>query len=102
MNKEVIIDIENPKDNDAISREDALMALTGEWTEITDEIIHRFIRRIKALPSVNPQEKTGYWIDADGDNAICSCCNRLNHLYGTYCKHCGTKMDKAESEINNG
>ena len=45
---------------DAISREDALMALTGEWTEITDEIIHRFIKRIKALPPVTPQPKTGH------------------------------------------
>ena len=41
--------------DDAISREDALMALTGEWTELTDELIHQFIRRIKNLPSVNPQ-----------------------------------------------
>ena len=41
---------------DAISREDALMALTGEWTESTDEIIHRFIKRIKALPSVTPKQ----------------------------------------------
>ena len=37
------------------------------------------------------QSKTGHWIAADGDNAICSCCNRLNRLYGTYCKHCGAK-----------
>ena len=44
---------------DAISREDALMALTGEWTESTDELIHRFIRRIRTLPSVKPQPK---WI----------------------------------------
>lgn len=48
---------------------------------------------IDNAPPVNPQEpKTGYWIDADGNNAICSCCNRLNHFYGTYCKHCGAKM----------
>ena len=40
---------------DAISREDALLALTGNWTELTDEIIHRFIKRIKSLPPVNPQ-----------------------------------------------
>ena len=38
------------------------MALTGEWTELTDEIIHRFIKRIKTLPSVTPVEKTGRWI----------------------------------------
>ena len=42
--------------------------------------------------------KTGHWIDADGDNAICGCCNRLNHLYGTYCKHCGAKMESEESD----
>ena len=42
---------------DCISREDALMALTGEWTELTDEIIHRFIKRIKSLPPVKPTEK---------------------------------------------
>lgn len=35
---------------DCISREDALMALTGEWTELTDEVIHRFIKRVKNLP----------------------------------------------------
>jgi hypothetical protein len=43
---------------DVISREDALMAITGEWTEPTDELIHRFIKRIKKLPPVNPQPKT--------------------------------------------
>lgn len=60
-----IKDLEHPEKNvvvivpcsDCISREDALMALTGEWTELTDEIIHRFIKRIKALPPVTPQQK---------------------------------------------
>lgn len=45
------------------------------------------------------EPKIGHWIDAGGDNAICGCCNRLNHLYGTYCKHCGAKMvEPQESE----
>ena len=44
---------------DAISREDALMALTGEWTESRDELIAKFIRRIKKLQSVEPVER---WI----------------------------------------
>lgn len=34
----------------------------------------------------------GYWLDDDGNNAVCSFCNRLNHLYGEYCKHCGTRV----------
>jgi len=44
----------------------------------------------------NPEPNIGQWIDADGDNAICGCCNRLNHLYGTYCKHCGAKMESED------
>ena len=32
--------------------------------------------------------KMGSWIAVDG-GAICSCCNRLNLVYGKYCKHCG-------------
>lgn len=54
------------------------------------------IAKINDLPSVTPQPKTGRWIDADDGypfNAICSSCNRLNHLYGNYCKHCGAKME---------
>ena len=46
-----------------------------------------------AIKVLKQKPKTGYWIDDDGDNAICSCCNRLNHLYGDYCKHCGAKME---------
>lgn len=49
--------------DDCIKREDALMALTGEWTEPTDEIIHRFVKRIKNLPPVTPAEKVGHWIE---------------------------------------
>ena len=46
---------------DAISREDALMALTGEIkeTDTIETIIARSGRRIKSLPSVNPQTR---WI----------------------------------------
>ena len=52
--------------------------------------------------ALEQQQKTGHWIDADDGypfNAICSSCNRLNHLYGNYCKHCGAKMvEPQESE----
>lgn len=51
------------------------------------------IDAVDNMPSITPQPKTGHWIAADGDNAICGCCNRLNRLYGTYCKHCGAKME---------
>lgn len=62
-------------------------------------IVHHARRIIEDMPSVTPKAKTGYWIDADDGypfNAICSSCNRLNHLYGNYCKHCGVKMGVEE------
>ena len=56
-----VIDALKPEPcEDVISREDALMALTGEWTESNDELIHRFIRCIKNLSPVTPQPKTLY------------------------------------------
>lgn len=50
----------------------------------------------ETIKALEKESKTGHWIGADGDNAICGCCNRLNHLYGTYCKHCGAKMIEAQ------
>ena len=111
MNKEVTIDIENPKSNDVISREDALMALTGEWTELTDEIIHRFIRRIKALPSVNPQ--TGHWIEhpeietstpeylmfyecSECGDKQCFCKSDIHKKH--FCNNCGARMESEKNE----
>ena len=41
--------------DDLIRREDALMSLTGEWKESRDEILSKAIRRIKRLPSVQPE-----------------------------------------------
>ena len=57
------------------------------------------IENLEAISEILEQQSTvkyGYWIDADGDNAICGRCNRLNHLYGAYCKHCGAMMIERE------
>lgn len=90
----------------AISREDALMCLTGEWTEITDEIIHRFIKRIKALPPVNPQPDTAHWIiveelhgewEGTKKYACDKCGEKVGVFKSNYCPNCGRRMvDKQE------
>lgn len=86
--------------DDLISREDALMALTGEWEEPTDDLIYvyRFIRRIRDLPSVKPQPKTGQWLygtyindDSGHYYAECSECHNVR-IIGNYCPNCGAKM----------
>lgn len=97
---------QDPCEND-ISREDALMALTGEWTDSTDELIHKFIRRIRTLPSVTPQPKRGRWMPieydgyADGypvwDKWECSECGWEHsgdkESLTAFCPNCGTKME---------
>ena len=100
---------------DTISREDALMCLTGEIkeTDTIETIIARSGRRIKSLPSVKPQEpKTGHWIEPQQDDGMsdpiyyqvrCSECgfdldpqtwHMELHQYGAdkFCPNCGAKM----------
>ena len=101
---------------DAISREDALMALTGEWTELTDEMIHHFIKRIKKLQPVTPQLKTGHWewVQYDSNPNIgnwhCSECGRIVFLLRSqksdgsplydYCPWCGAKMQEVTTDAD--
>lgn len=41
----------------------------------------------------------GEWICANESCAICNKCNRLNQMYGDFCKYCGADMRK-KSESN--
>ena len=109
---EAIKALEQEPCEDAISREDALMALTGEWTDST-ELIYRFIRQIRTLPSVDPQPKTGHWINwKEAGNYIpsetrfeCSVCHDAAQtlcngfdLLSSYCPNCGAKMQEVKDE----
>ena len=60
---EIFKALEQEPCEDAISREDALMALTGEWTVSKDELIAKFVRRIKKLQSVIPKDDRQELID---------------------------------------
>lgn len=40
----------------------------------------------------------GKWICANESCAICSKCNRLNEMYGDFCKYCGADMRKESEE----
>ena len=96
--------LEQESSEDCISRENTLKAMIEQLGIRNEDYLipaeATLYKVVKNMPPVTPQPKTGYWIDADGDNAICGCCNRLNHLYGTYCKHCGARMvETQESEV---
>ena len=113
MNKEVTIDIENPKDNDLISRQTVqdyiakylsqyLYNDVREAVEVIDEYIGE-------LPSVKPQEKTGHWIELgcvgnDNYNFECSECHHTDTqskaVKVNYCWYCGARMfEPQESEV---
>ena len=93
--------------DDAVSRQKALLSLTGEdLPKDRDKYIALVNERIKALPPVRPQEQTGHWIydDECHEHGHCSECGygRVDLVNGephNYCPNCGAKMvEPQESE----
>jgi hypothetical protein len=100
---------------DAISREDALMCLTGKF-EIREyapsELVSIFSKRIKALPPVTPIRPKGHWIDKqrlfDSCSAECSSCHKRSNgymhdngfslvsTYYDFCPKCGSDNREVE------
>ena len=95
--------------SDAVSREDALTALTGDITGyIIEDYIARTRIRLQNLPPVTPKQRTGKWIkvvtetDSFGNETYhheCSVCKCNKSGWGEYrfCPNCGTKIE-GESE----
>lgn len=59
-------------------------------------------QKIKDLPPVTPQPKTGYWIDT-GSGQMCSRCGEIQYGYDSFrrfCASCGAKMiDQQEMQL---
>ena len=93
---------------DAVSRQAVLEQIncwigSGEYvyTSATDYLK----RRIQDIPPVNPQPKTGHWIDRevyDADRWKCSECGRTEPYKENYCPNCGSyngaKMVETQTE----
>ena len=91
--------------NDLISRQMAIDALSSIFapTPTQKDMVGDCLEVIEKLPSVQPEQKNGHWINAYPDiepnpmfmYGICSVCgfeqalsNKLN-----FCPNCGAKMD---------
>ena len=102
--------LEHPEENvvaivpcgDAISRQKVLDVINLNWYYRKN-----CIEAIENLPSVNPQQKTGYWIlTSDDDYEYCTCSecgyqNGENWMIGSqikFCQECGAKMQEAKEE----
>jgi len=91
---------------DAISRQAVIKCL--EKGDTLSSIDHRLIDKIKRLPPVTQEPKTGHWIaDVDrwGDVVTtingykCDKCNAFNSDKDNYCPNCGRRMvEPQESE----
>lgn len=84
----------------AISRQ-AVIDITWEEPSYTDalNVLTEVRDKVKALPPVKPQEKTGHWIQIDSDKCKCDQCEVISFIAmypngdANYCPYCGAKMD---------
>lgn len=77
---------------DAVSREDALTALTGDITGYTiEDYIARTRVRLQNLPPVTPKPRTGHWRHYEG-MLICSECG--TEFYDDIIEYCGDDVPK--------
>ena len=94
---------EQKTDGDTISRQAVLdlprIKTHNEWGNIIKESVD--VENVRQLPPVNPQPKTGHWIDimvGDMPAQACDQCNTFYPLAYTggghhYCPNCGAKME---------
>ena len=111
MNKEVIIDIENPKDNeqdDAISREAVKELIKCGVSTDTYDDVEQVCKWIDALPSVT--QKSGVWVEIDDEPHEVWECDHCGFVIDgsgciepyeyrdtyKYCPNCGAKMESEE------
>ena len=99
MNKEVINDIENPKDNDSISRAIAKTRIYLKYVNRPD-ICKAMFKILDGVPSVQPSHK-GHWIQLDYQRGKfeCSECHTQGYVdtcmyepKWKYCPNCGASM----------
>ena len=96
--------LDQPPCEDAISRQAVLDIDFKRIILTTAKPAEMIEQKVKALPSINPQPKTGHWI-GDEFGSKCSCCGIHTHLDKfnrpmkfKYCSMCGAKM--VESQEN--
>ena len=79
---------------DAIRRQ-AVMDCFKKWQPYMATRLHEFEKELSALPPVNPQPKTGKWMETDSADPywyMCSECHRRLFEQEAFCPSCGAKM----------
>lgn len=95
---------------DAISRQSAIFLANDLKQDLPDdehladivmahnEGVSEYQTQLSLLPPVNPQSKTGHWIDTDEGFSPCKCseCETVEFKKSKYCPNCGAKMQEIE------
>lgn len=84
---------------DAISRQAVINAIANTCFWLSSDDWEELIKCINSIPPVNPQPKTGYWIELDSDDPyqyMCSECHRRVDDKESYCPSCGAIMQESE------
>ena len=87
---------------DLIDRQAAIDVL-GVFTQ-ADALGHTPKQIVEALPSAQPERKTGVWLDDDENGKVmtsgycpyCSVCKEMAECITKYCPHCGAEMEGVE------
>jgi rubrerythrin len=87
---------------DAVSRQ-AVEKITWEEPTFTDalNVLAEVRDKVRALPSVSPQQRTGRWVkDGQGGRYkwMCSNCGTHQRALYDYCPSCGTRMAESEDK----
>ena len=88
--------------DDLISREDTKQAIRHKFKTLAERCEINEV--LNSMPSVQPKEKTGHWIEQEDYGEIYYCCTICGEPYVTiegtpkdnqmnYCPCCGAKME---------
>ena len=96
-------------DNDTISRKEVTKLIKYWYEGLVIGNINGLIKRIEAMPSVEPMQKKGVWrFDKEREMSRCSECGGAPPFYpvssayyeSAFCPHCGACMTEEREEEN--
>jgi hypothetical protein len=98
--KVVIKALEQEPCEDAISRRDMALNIVSFYNKATGKkkTLDFLCKCVERLPSMQPKQRTGHWIDNQTRKDLCNCseCGALSKAYTKYCPNCGAKMEVTE------
>lgn len=98
--------LEQEPSGDLVSRQAVLDLVVANHTELNGlnvVMYSPFYKDIIQLPSVNPQPKTGHWIDMTSGYAFNDKCSECGYIVNIqfideykFCPNCGARMESEE------